>query len=398
MAVFWRDDRMLTTSCPECGATARLSPASPEQLSCEYCGHDSATPEALRAGMEEIARIVADVDEGFRKLDDQRRQRLLDASRRGRLARRSVILAALTLAAPAGLLIAFLWVILTHAGGAWLWIATLLTPAMFAFLAGTLLLRTLRQREEALTEACRALPPTAEGGHGACHVCGAPLAVDWDPNVTTRSIESCDYCSADNLIDPEHASELSEARHGDLQDLAARVGREAQALRVRRFASMFGVVALFLLAPCSMPVPLIANVALSEFVAIAPSPEHGYVLWTSKAGHRCVATVSVNPDGQREALGNVSALDERLSAPYDGPTFRAERLVGIPLLVSGPRDEQPRKLHATTATAAFEVLSMNYVLLRLAPGAPGDLTEVGKLCLADPPHDLPVIASDAAVP
>lgn len=226
---------MIAIQCQACGANVPAALATPERLSCPYCGHLGEPDEAQRARLEEAADLLAGIDRQARQLTAAQRRGLRSGG--AWMAAYAALL--VTLAAPFALVGIIAAIVLVLFDGRFnpALTATLCAPLAVVACVAALGMVALVRRRRALFRACAAVPPVREGEPAFCRVCAGPVEVK-------GRVVRCGYCDADNLVDPELMRRFGHREVGDLDQLRRHV--ESHARRLSRTGATVSVLAMLL--------------------------------------------------------------------------------------------------------------------------------------------------------
>lgn len=232
----------------------------PDWIRCPACHYQGAPPADCVPSLQRAAQIVVGSSQRHRQLGAAQRRTLLLG--RGRSRRFSVL--ALLAAAP-----------LVACGGCGLVmgaslddfllsdVALMLTPIVSFVLPVTGLWLWLRSARRRLEEACVAIPPLVAGEPVTCYVCGGPLAPSG-----VRPLARCDWCAADNLVDP---AALARAAHRQTEVVGS---LEGEVERQGRVASSTARTASAMLVPAAIVVPLVSLLVAFVTLAVIELPAH----------------------------------------------------------------------------------------------------------------------------
>lgn len=234
---------MLAVTCPQCGAPAPISLATPDSFRCSYCQYAGSTSPHTRAQIDAAVAALWNM---------QTLKRQLTSAQQSALGSSWVIWAHGGVSSLVVLILAatFLPIVLERSTPTWMW-SLMLGPLTLGLLSGVLGWVLVRRRRR-LQLACSASPPAWQGGPTRCHVCGGDLSA------AAKGVVRCGFCHADNLVDPTVLARASRALEVVTDDYEAAVGREALAMSSAGAMASAGMIVVFVVLWLVTPLSLIA--------------------------------------------------------------------------------------------------------------------------------------------
>jgi len=232
---------LLAARCPGCGAACPVSVHETETLHCDQCGHTGPHAAEVRTGLQKAAEVLGSLDVRQRQLTDGQRKRVHQA-RIGNIAALVILVTIFLPLIPTVLVLSVVFFFETGGlQGDAVWV-----PLSFSCLFLSIPLSAFvaygwyRHRQKKLIRAWVAVPPPVQGQPARCRVCGAGLPEAQEGEV---AVVRCEYCSADNLVDPATMQRLG-ARHARAVFFRGRRRRPGLKHGGRRFQRPLPPVAL----------------------------------------------------------------------------------------------------------------------------------------------------------
>ena len=290
---------MLTSRCPQCGASCPVALARPTELRCRACGF-TGSPDA---------KVVAELQAGSAALlglDVRHRQ--LSSLKQRELVRARVYQGWFLGIWLAALLASFGWaafgaMIVTDEAASpmapMVWFGNgllFLTPLVLNFAVGFYARTKMERRYQRLLAGAAAAPPVVAGEAARCRLCGGPVVA------TRELVARCGFCGADNVV-----AEAVVARVARKEELVAEgLARDVVARAPREEAEGLSSVTVILLFALAMPPAcLVLTFALymwASMVTVPPDLDRPYAI-VERNGGRCVGRVESEKDGFRLSMG-----------------------------------------------------------------------------------------------
>ncbi len=321
---------MFATRCPNCGRPVSLSVATPQHMHCSGCGFDGRPPADAVERLLRAAAIlrVADARERQLSVGLQRTLTSLEAFRS-----RFVwiaVLANIPMSCFLGL--AFLGLAIDEKPTPPVMYVAMALPWAGMVAAAVLGYRWAKQQRARLEQACAARPSLQPGEPDRCHVCGAPIA----PGGPTRHVARCDYCGADNLVDPELLAQLRREQERSFGDYEQSIEQELKKARSASRQAAVGAVLAVLFSPC-----LFLFVFTLLFATVGQIPQPAAPLryaWVDLPAGRCVGEVDeLYGDGGHRLIFSTGTPADHGDLPLESApteTLAPESFVGMTLRTS----------------------------------------------------------------
>lgn len=393
---------MLAMHCRRCGAPVPLSLAQSDAVRCAFCDQESALPDDVAARLKAAGEMLSRHDASERQIRGMAR---LAVPFGGGAEKLYLGCAGFALLPIAAMIAAGTVQVFTAKGLNWgiAGIQLLATSVVAVAIAGTAFasLSILRKAGRRVAEAAAAVPPERPGEPVRCHVCGAPLE-----GRGVRGVARCDYCAADNVVEPAVLSRASARRLEVLEDYAAEVRRQTGAVGRAFGRSTLMLVTAAVLAPvlCGGPVLLVGvfiwALGVAGWAVVTtnqpPTPSNRYGLVEVTGEGRCVAWY--NPYLERWERDQPRVGAPRVPLPAeDVVEVPLQELLGqrLRIVKEGDRDhgvagiaEDPRYW---TYTQRDGELVPGPDTVRLRGDAKGAQPRgvLWRLCLAEPDEDVP---------
>ncbi|HJL17251.1 MAG TPA: hypothetical protein RMH99_16410 [Sandaracinaceae bacterium LLY-WYZ-13_1] len=310
---------MLVARCPRCGAPNPVCVATPEVYACRSCGYRGTPSPDVAQRLAQARQLLFGLDARHRQLGGIQR-RLLRSARRSPWRVAGYFVGGLLLMAPC-VGCALLFGLTPHPS--YTLALSCGAPPLFLGVVGLGVVVVSFRRRRSLERACSATPPAVEGEPARCHVCGGPLP---SGSLRSRGIVRCEYCQADNLVDPARLRAMGAQRHADLSRVEDAVRQEGRALHRESNVAVLAMLGVFGLAGMSFACVLAVGTAIVPYLESPLNEDLEYVLVETPRLGACFARVNGrDDDGAAYVIG---------PAGIDGTTGRVD-LRGGPTL--GPR-------------------------------------------------------------
>jgi len=241
---------LIAVQCPNCGSESPFSLATPDRLSCDYCGFVGPLPESARQSLYYAAQVLPQLDVSHRNLTAKHR-RALHVDDGAKVVRNIVI----------GLVVAalFVWdVIMVVAIGTgadvFAFAALALLPTAIMLGAIMVAVRAGRTARAELAGLYAAAAPVRQGAPTRCRVCGAALPLELE-----KGIVSCAFCGSDNLVLPKILAAVTWHRTRSLEDYKAHIEARAK----RAFSAAARGAAIVAVSAVGAPLASLAAVVVA---------------------------------------------------------------------------------------------------------------------------------------